>query len=67
MLLMSSWIAGSPLTAEIVEQGLDVIGMVKATKQRYWAGNRKVDLKELYGLATPCQGRKVFYARFKRL
>ncbi|MBE1556126.1 hypothetical protein H4683_003247 [Filibacter limicola] len=32
--------------------------MVKATKQRYWVGDQKVDLKALYRLATPCQGEK---------
>lgn len=56
--LMDSWFTQPQLIKAIVEEGLDVIGMVKATKQRYWVGGQKVDLKALYRLATPCQGNK---------
>ena len=33
--LMDSWFTMPPLVKAVVEQGLDVIGMVKETKQRY--------------------------------
>lgn len=56
--LMDTWFTQPPLIQAIVDQGLDVIGMVKRTKQRYQVGDRKVDLKELYRFATPCQGKK---------
>ena len=52
-LLMDSWFTYAPLLASITELGLPVIGMVKATSQRYQVGIRNVDLKELYGLAKP--------------
>ena len=56
--LMDTWFTQPPLIQAIVDQGLDVIGMVKPTKQRYQVGNQKVDLKALYRLATPCQRKK---------
>ena len=43
----------SPLIKGIVDQGIDVIGMVKATKQSYWVVGQLVDLKKLYRLAQP--------------
>ena len=52
-LLMDSWFTYAPLLASITELGLPVIGMVKATSQRYQVGSTNVDLKELYGLAKP--------------
>lgn len=33
--LMDTWFTQQPLIKSIVDQGLDVIGMVKDTKQRY--------------------------------
>lgn len=56
--LMDSWFTHQALVQEIVQRGLDVIGMVKATKQGYIVGNRKVCLKELYYLATPVSGQR---------
>ena len=56
--LMDTWFTQPPLIHAIVEQDLDVIGMVKATKQRYQVGDKKVDLKQLYRIATPCLGKK---------
>lgn len=56
--LMDTWFTQQPLIQSIVEQGLDVIGMVKATNQRYLVNQRRVDLKELYRLASPVQGSK---------
>ena len=55
-LLMDSWFTHAPLLTSITSLGLPVIGMVKATSQRYQVGNRSVELKELYGLAKPVIG-----------
>lgn len=55
--LMDSWFTFAPLIQAIIKQGLDVIGMVKDSNQRYRLGNRLLSLKELYqaaGLVT-CQ------------
>ena len=41
-----------------MEQGLDVIGMVKDTKQRYKENGKMVSLKQLYRLAGPVQSKK---------
>ncbi len=54
--LMDSWFTYAPLVQKIVERGLDVIGMVKPTNQRYLIGNRWFNLKELYCVAQPVQG-----------
>src|SRR5690625_3948537 len=56
--LMDSWFTQQPLIQALVEQGIDVIGMVKATNQRYLVNEKRVDLKELYRLATPTPGNK---------
>ncbi|WP_019415068.1 IS4 family transposase [Paenisporosarcina sp. TG20] len=56
--LMDTWFTMPPLIKGIVEQGIDVIGMVKATKQRYLVNGQLVSLKQLYRLAQPVQGKK---------
>jgi hypothetical protein len=56
--LMDTWFTQQPLIKSIVEIGLDVIGMVKATNQRYLVNGRRLSLKELYSFATPVQGKK---------
>ena len=53
--LMDSWFTYAPLIQAIVTRGLDVIGMLKATNQRYQVGNRSLSLKELYCVAKPVQ------------
>ena len=55
--LMDSWFTFAPLIREITQRGLDVIGMVKATNQRYLVNGRKLSLKELYSFATPAHGK----------
>ena len=55
---MDTWFTQQPLIKSITEQGIDVIGMVKATNQRYLVNNQRVDLKQLYKLATPTNRRK---------
>jgi len=54
---MDSWFTYAPLIGEITQRGLDVIGMVKPTNQRYLVNGRKLSLKELYCVATPVQGK----------
>ena len=56
--LMDSWFTLPRLVKAIVEQGLDVIGMVKETKQRYNVDGKLVSLKRLYHLAQPIQSKK---------
>ena len=55
---MDTWFTQQPLIQAIVEQGLDVIGMVKNAKQRYQIDGQMVSLKELYRSASPLQGKK---------
>jgi IS4 transposase len=55
--LMDSWFTYAPLIGEITQRGLDVIGMVKSTNQRYLVNGRKLSLKELYCAATSVQGK----------
>ena len=56
--LMDTWFTQQPLIKAIKEQGIDVIGMVKATNQRYSVDNKWVDLKNLYKLAAPTNHHK---------
>lgn len=55
--LMDSWFTYAPLIKAITQRGLDVIGMVKATNQRYLHNGKAISLQELYKVATPVQGR----------
>ena len=56
--LMDTWFTQQPLIQSIVGLGLDVIGMVKATNQRYLVNDQRLSLKELYKVATPVSGKK---------
>lgn len=56
--LMDSWFTMPPLVKAIVEQGLDVIGMVIETKQRYLVNGSTVLLKQLYQSAQPVESKK---------
>ncbi|MCQ6282993.1 transposase, partial [Bacillus sp. EB600] len=56
--LMDTWFTHQPLIKNIKEQGLDVIGMVKNLKQRYFVDGKRVSLNDLYRLAAPIQGKK---------
>ncbi|TGE31908.1 hypothetical protein E4K68_14550 [Desulfosporosinus sp. Sb-LF] len=56
--LMDSWFTFAPLIREITQRGVDVIGMVKNTNQRYLVNGMKLSLKELYTVATPAHGEK---------
>ncbi|HWR09474.1 IS4 family transposase [Sporomusa sp.] len=55
--LMDSWFTYAPLLRDVTERGLDAIGMVKDTNQRYQVGNSRLSLKQLYQVASP-SGRK---------
>jgi hypothetical protein len=55
--LMDSWFTYAPLLQEVTNRGLDAIGMVKDTNQRYQVGNDRLSLKQLYQVASPT-GRK---------
>ncbi|BAQ09544.1 transposase IS4 family protein [Bacillus sp. OxB-1] len=46
------------LVKSIVEQSLDVIGMVKETKQRYIVNGETIPLKRLHQLAEPAEFKK---------
>lgn len=60
--LMDSWFTHLPLLRELHQEGLFVIGMVKAMKQRYRWGDEWLTLKELYQVAKPDFGRKQILA-----
>lgn len=55
-ILMDSWFTQQPLIKDLTDMGIDVIGMVKKTNQRYLVGDRYVSLKDLYTLAAPKGG-----------
>lgn len=56
--LMDSWFTQQPLVKALTRQGLNVIGRVKATNQRYQVGDQQVGLKLLFRLAEPVTGQK---------
>ena len=56
--LMDSWFTLPPLVKAIVEQGLDVIGMVKETKQRYSVNGKLVSFKATLSLSPACSIKK---------
>lgn len=55
-ILMDSWFTQQPLVKDLTSLGIDVIGMVKKTNQRYLVDGHYVSLKELYTLAAPKGG-----------
>ena len=48
--LMDSWFTCEPFIHRIKEIGLEVIGMLKDTKQQYWYHGRLMNLRQLAGL-----------------
>ena len=60
--LMDSWFTHLPLVRQLHQEGLFVIGMVKAMQQRYRWGEEWLTLKELYLMAKPNFGRKQILA-----
>jgi hypothetical protein len=51
--LMDSWFTHAPLVRQILQRGLDVIGMVKDTSQRYLINGKMIKLEKLYHEAKP--------------
>lgn len=45
--LMDTWFTNEPFIGRIMDEGLDVIGMLKDNKQMYHYGNRLLSLKQL--------------------
>ena len=48
--LMDTWFTNEPFIRRIKEIGLEVIGMLKDTKQQYWYHGRLLNLRQLAGL-----------------
>lgn len=48
--LMDTWFTNEPFIRRIKEIGLEVIGMLKDTKQQYWYHERLMNLRQLAGL-----------------
>ena len=48
--LMDTWFTNEPFIRRIKEIGLEVIGMLKDTKQQYWYHGRLMNLRQLAGL-----------------
>ena len=48
--LMDTWFTNEPFIRRIKEFGLEVIGMLKDTKQQYWYHGRLMNLRQLAGL-----------------
>ena len=47
--LMDTWFTNEPFIRRIKELGLEVIGMLKDTKQQYWYHGRLMNLRQLAG------------------
>lgn len=56
--LMDSWFTHAPLIGQIVDRGLDVIGMVKNDNKRFLVQGRRLSLKQLYTAASPIASNK---------
>jgi hypothetical protein len=53
--LMDSWFTHEPLIKSCLDEGIDVIGMVKQMKQKYSFQGKRYDLKELRNLLPKCR------------
>jgi len=56
--LMDTWFTNEPLIIELLEEGIDVIGMINDKKQRYSYHDKSYTLKQLFSAAVPYQGKK---------
>ena len=45
--LMDTWFTNEPFIAQVLEQGLDVIGMLKDNKQFYYYNSKRYNLIQL--------------------
>ena len=53
--LMDSWFTHEPLIKSCLDEGIDVIGMVKQMKQKYSFQGKRYDLKELRNMLPKCR------------
>lgn len=53
--LMDTWFTHTPLINKIADLGLDVIGMVKTSNQRFLIEDKELSLKELFRVTQPTQ------------
>lgn len=56
--LMDTWFTNEPLILTLLEQGIDVIGMINDKRQRYSYNGQLFRLKELFTIAEPQQEKK---------
>lgn len=45
--LMDTWFTNEPFIKDVVAEGVDIIGMLKDNKQRYWYKEKQYNLKQL--------------------
>jgi hypothetical protein len=57
--LMDSWFTHEPLIKSCLDEGIDVIGMVKQLKQKYSFKGKKYDLKGLRNMLPKCRKRNI--------
>lgn len=50
--LMDTWFTNEPFIKEVITEGIDVIGMLKDTKQRYYYKGKLYNLKQLSTLVS---------------
>lgn len=57
--LMDSWFIHEPMIKSCLDEGIDVIGMVKQMKQKYTFKGKEYDLKELRRMLPKCRNRSI--------
>lgn len=62
--LMDTWFTTEPMIKSIIELGLDVIGMVKQLKQRYYFNGKAYTLPELQGFVNYNGASNIFGSLF---
>ena len=62
--LMDTWFTNEPFIGRIVAEGLDVIGMLKDTKQQYWYKGRLYNLHQLAHFVNFSTNQDVFGSVF---
>ncbi len=64
--LMDSWFTHAPLIQEVTRRGLHVIGMISNDNKRYLVDGIRLNLKELYAVASQVEGKNRTVLRFIR-
>lgn len=57
--LMDSWFTHEPLIKSCLNEGIDVIGMVKQLKQKYSFKGKEYDLKRLRNMLPKCRNKSI--------